>query len=155
VLFVALIIARSVGQASGQHKANLFRGEKAAAYQVLINLWQERILHERNSKESPNEWEEELRALDRLLIAYSSPGVMRAHVALRMLERKVGLHHPTVKSQLIRVVIEIRQDVGSDMQGLTVEALEQFLFSDSNKSSPTAETYLYHGLPRHVSLSES
>jgi hypothetical protein len=112
------------------------------------------MLHERNSKESSNEWAEELRALDRLLIVYSSPGVMRAHVALRTLERKVGLQHPTVKSQLIRVLIEIRQDVGSDMQGLTVEALEQFLFADPNRSSPTAAAYLYRDLPRHVSLSK-
>ncbi len=152
MLFTALIIANKIRDASRQQKMSLFRGERAAAYQVLIQLWQERLLQSPGLESDSNNSSEELRALDRLLLVYGNPDVIQAHAVLRALEKKVELQAPKFRSQLIQVLIEIRKDIGSDIRSLKLDELEQLLFVDSPELNITTKANIYGDLQPRVSL---
>ena len=73
-LLAALIIASSIRQAGKQNTAHQLHTEKAATYQLFIDLWEDLLRHGRDAEErSPDTLSEELLALDRRLLLYGSP----------------------------------------------------------------------------------
>jgi hypothetical protein len=151
-LLATKIIVRSMRQASQQNTANQLHTEKAVIYQLFIDLWADLLRHGRDAEDrSPNELSEELRALDRRLMLYGSSGVVKAHAVLRALERDSGVHNPRVRSQVAKVLMEIRQDLGSEIQGLTAEELLPLL-ADADKASALVPASAYQDLTPRVSL---
>ena len=153
VLFAAMIIATSIRQASQQNKASQLRAEKAATYQLCTDLWGHLLRHGYGAEErSPNTLSDELLALERLLLLYGSPGVLKAYAALRALERERGAHNPHVKVQFATLLMEIRQDLGSETTGLTADELLHLLFAEADQASTPAPAPTYQDLQPRVSL---
>lgn len=152
-LLVAMVIASSIREASRQNKANQLHAQKATSYQLFIEQWGSLLRHERGSEDrSPNKLSEDLKTLNHLLILYGSSGVVKAHASLRALERESGAQSPNVRSQFAKALMEIRKDLGSETQGLTVDELQQLLFANSERVSASAKTNDYQDLQPRVSL---
>lgn len=144
-LLAALIIASSIRQASNQHKVHQLHTENAAMYQLFLDLWTDLLRHGRDSGDrSPDTWSGDLLALDRRLMLYGSSGVVKAHARLRALERDSGAHTPQVRLQVANVLLEIRQDLGIETQGLTAEELLALLPAAADKVSAPANASAYH-----------
>lgn len=153
ILLATMIIASSIRRASRQHKATTLQAEKAATYQFFIDVWRTLLQHGREPEEPGSiELLEERQALDHLLALYGSPSVVKAHIALRTLERELGPRSAAVRSQFTGTLLEIRKDLGSDTQGLIVEELQQLFFADTNKASALAKVSAHQDLAPHISL---
>jgi hypothetical protein len=156
VLFAAMIIASSIRQVSQQNKAPHLRAEKAATYQLCTDLWGYLLRQEHGAEaRSANTVLDELRALERLLLLYGSPGVLKAYAALQVLARDRGAHHPHVGVQFTTLLMEMRQDLGSETTGLTADELLHLLFVDAAQARAPAQAPAYQDLQPRVSLAAS
>lgn len=156
-LLVAMIISRSIRQASPHNTANQLHAEKAATYQFFIELWGA-LLQPRHGSEdrNPNVWLAELSALDHLLALYGSPRVVKAHAALRNLTREHDAQSPQARAQFAQALLAIRKDLGSGVGGLSPQDLEQLLFADADQAStPIKANAQQNGRPRVSFVSNS
>jgi len=152
-LLASLIIARGIRQAGRQNKATPLFEEKAKTYRLLIDLWYGLLRQGRGADDrSRTQSSDELRGLERLLALYASANVIKAHIALRALERDCGAQSPDVRLQFAKALLEIRKDLGSETAGLTPEDLQQLLFADSDKVAASANTNAYQDRQLHVAL---
>jgi hypothetical protein len=153
ILLAAIIVASSVRRTSRQHQAHPFRKERAATYQFFADVWGT-LLQPGREPEEPGtiRLSEERQALDRLLTLYGSPQVVKAHIALRILERDLGPHSPAVRSQFAHALIELRTDLGSAALGLSVEEIQQLFFAATNRAGTLATTSAAQDLQPRVSL---
>jgi hypothetical protein len=155
-LLAAVIVASSIRLASRENRANQLRAEKAATYQLFIDLWGDIVRQGRGTEDrSLNKLSEELQTLDRLLILYGSPVVVKAHAALQALRRGSGAQNPTVRSQLAKALMEIRKDLGSVTQGLTAQELEQLLLANFDKVSASAKADSHQDYQPRVSIASN
>jgi len=118
VLVAAAIIASAVRKGGARSQAARVQEQKLGAYQFLVECWQD-------EGAAPHK----LFALDRLLALYGGAGVIRAHVALRAIAREKGARHPDTTSQLGKVLLEIRKELGTGAQGITALGLQQLVIS--------------------------
>jgi hypothetical protein len=140
MLLSAQIVASSIRRASQQNKGNAFYAERAATQRFFADVWASLLTPGHESEEqSVIKVAEERQALDHLLALYGSPSVIKAHIALQALERELGAQNPDVRLQFAQTLVKIREELGSEAQGLTVEELGQLLFADSNKMSALAK----------------
>ncbi|MFO1429863.1 MAG: hypothetical protein U1F76_06945 [Candidatus Competibacteraceae bacterium] len=141
-LLAATIVASRIGRATRQNQANMFFTEKAAAYDLFIDLWGSLLLAEHDTDDrSPQQVADELSTLDRQLILYGSSGIVKAHVVLRTLWREGKLSQPNGWYEFVEALMKIRQDLGLSQPGLTIEDLRQLLLPKTNTpGSPTAFT---------------
>jgi hypothetical protein len=155
-LLAALIIASSIRQARKETKANRLCAEKAATYQSCIDLWADLLRHGHGAgNHSPNALSEELLTLERRLMLYGSSGVVKAHTALRALERDSGAHNPHMRMHVAKMLMEMRQDLGVKTRGLTVEELLPLLLAEADRTSVPGSTSPYENLTPRVSLASS
>ena len=155
-LLAAKIIASSIRKASKQNKANQLYAEKAMTYQRFIDIWEDLFRHGRDSEDrNPHEVSEGLLALDHHLILYGGSGVVKAHAALRVLERDSGAQDPATRSQFAKALIEIRNDLGSGTHDLTAEALQQLFFTNFERVSASTTASTYQDLQPRVSLASN
>jgi hypothetical protein len=155
-LLIAFVIASSIRQASKQTKTNQLYAEKAMTYQRFIDIWEDLFRHGRDSENrNPHELSEGILALDRHLILYGGSGVVKAHAALRVLERDSGAQNPGVRYQFAKALIEIRNDLGSGTHDLTAEALQQFFFANVDSVSTSTTASAYQDLQPRVSLASN
>jgi len=139
MLLAAAIIASGVGRATQQSKVNQFLTEKAATYDLFIDLWGSLFLAEHDTEDrSPEQLSEELRTLDRQLILYGSSGVVKVHVALRALWREGRMSQPNGRYEFVKALMAIRKDLGFDEPGLTLEDLRQLLLPDASTSGSSS-----------------
>ncbi len=127
-LTAAWVIARGIRAASRQSKAIALREEKAATYQLFVDFW-ENLLRQGRARTDrlPADLSEKLQVLDRLLALYGGKAVIKAHTALRGLERDKGVQHPDVRAWLGEALVAIRKDLGADTPRNTVHELERLL----------------------------
>jgi hypothetical protein len=152
-LLGAVIIANGIRQVSMQNETHQPQVERVTTYQHFIDLWQKLLRHGREAEgQGPCTLSEELLALDRRLILYGSPEVVKAHTILRALERERGAHNPQVRLQAGKVVLEIRKDLGTETHGCTAEQLQQLLLVDSNRMRASVKVNSYQDLQPRVSL---
>ena len=152
-LLVSLIIAGSIRRTSQQNKANLLHAENVATYQLFADMWASLLQYGRGPEEgNSSKLSTELQALDCFLTLYGSPGVIKAHAVLRALARASGAQNPQVRSQFAKALLEIRKDLGSKMQSLTAEELEQFIFAEAGKVSASSKASAYRGRQARVYL---
>jgi hypothetical protein len=152
-ILAAIIIARAIQQSGRQQIVKQLMEGKAATYRQLIDQWHDLLrsgggAEDRGRAQLP----EELRSLERSLAVFGAGRVLKAYVALRDLERERGLQSPEVRSQLAKVLLEIRKDLGSDTVGLTAEDLRHLLFADAEAMSIPANASDYQGRRLPVSL---
>lgn len=135
ILLATLVIARSIRRSSGQHWVNQLHAQKTVTYQFFIDLWQDLIrLGPGSGGEVPDVLSEELLMLDRQLILYGSPGVIKAHTVLRGLDRAEGMRNPDLILKLAEALIEIRKDLGSNNFGFSGKELEQLVLVGADDS---------------------
>jgi hypothetical protein len=155
-LLVALTIASSIRQASQQNRANQLYAEKAMTYQRFIDVWEDLFRHGHDSEDrTPNELSKELSELGRHLILYGGSSVVKAHAALRVLEREWGSQNPAARSQFAKALIEIRNDLGLDTHDLTAEELQQLLFANTDRVGASTTARAYQDLQPRVSLASN
>jgi hypothetical protein len=133
-LLASLIIARSIRRSSGQHWTNQLHAQKTVTYQFLIDLWQDLTRQGTDSAgQIPDTLSSELQVLDRQLILYGSPGVIKAHTVLRGLGRAEGMRNPDLRLKFAQVLIEIRKDLGSHNLGFSIKELEELLIVEADE----------------------
>src|SRR5262245_7483981 len=112
-LLAAMLLASAIREATQKSKANQIREQKAAAYQLFIDCWEDQA-------NAP----EKLQSLDRQLALYGGGAVIRSHAALRAIAREKGPRHPDAAARFGRALLEIRKDLGTDIKAGGVTALE-------------------------------
>jgi hypothetical protein len=156
MLLASVIIAAGIRKAGRESKANRLRAEKDATYKVFMQLWEELLRQGHGSKDqSPPASNEELEALDRLLILYAGVNVIKAHAALRALVREKGTQHPSVRSMFAGTLVEMRKDLGSQTHGLAAEELLQLLLPDPAKAGASKRTSVYRSLSSQRTLASN
>jgi hypothetical protein len=156
ILLAAMIIARSIRQTGKQPTGHPLHAAKTLTYQLFVDLWGDFLRYGRTTEaRSPETLSKELLALDRQLMLYGSAGVVNVYAALRALERHSGIQHPQVRSQIARVIMEIRQDLGVETQGLALAELLPLLLADADQANTPATAPAYQDLQPRVSLAAS
>ena len=114
-LAISWVIARAIRASSLQSKTMTLRDEKTASYRLFVDYWESLLRQGRAPMHQPSaELAEKLKVLDRLLALYGGAAVVKAHRALRDLEREKGALHPGVRTQFGVALLAIRKDLGSD-----------------------------------------
>ena len=134
MLLAAAIIASRIGGATRQSKANQLLTEKAATYDLFIDLWGSLFLAGHAGDRNSEQLAEEFRTLDRQLLLYGGSNAVKAHVALRALMREGRMSQSKGWEEFLKALVAIRKDLGSDEPGLTLEDLRQLLLP--NVSAP-------------------
>ena len=124
----AWVIARGVRAASKSSQALALRDEKAATYQLFVDVWENLIQQPRGRGDRlPAELSDKLDLLERLLALYGATAVVERQTALRGLERSKGAQHPDVLAQIGEALVAIRKDLGSDTPRNAAFELERLL----------------------------
>jgi hypothetical protein len=127
-LLGALAIASGIGAAIRQSKAVALREEKTATYQLFVDFWENLLRQGRaRSDQLPEGLSEKLQLLDRLLALYGGAAVIRAHTALRDLERDKGTQHPDVRARFGEALAAVRKELGADEPRNAARELERLL----------------------------
>jgi hypothetical protein len=127
--------------------------EKAHLYERVMLIWGAK-LKSRATSVDPS-FEDELQQLAQLLTLRGSPRVIKAYVELHALERIVGLHSPDIPARVAAVLMEMRQDLGSETRGLTADELRHLFLTDADQASTPAPAPTYQDLQPRVSLAAS
>jgi hypothetical protein len=136
-LVCAAVIARGIDATSRRQRTTLLREEKAAAYQLLLDFWTNRLQRPRvRSAEVQADLLGKRLVLDRLLALYGAAPVIRVHAALSALEKETGLEHPAALAQLAGVLVAIRSDLGSDTPRRVGEDLTRLLVPATDEDAP-------------------
>jgi len=149
-LLCAAIIAGGFKWMGRKEKEMQVRAEKANLYERMLLIWGEK-LKERTKAIEPSV-EDELQKLERLLALRGSPKVIKAYGALQTLEQNAGLDGPELPSQVAKVLLEMRKDLGQGRLDLNESDLINVLNIEVHGSS-SASTTPPVGKPQ-VSLSQ-
>jgi hypothetical protein len=136
LLLAAMIVASSVRRASKPNKAHPLHGERTATYELFADLWGALVA---GGEAGSTDLSAQRRTLDRLMTLYAGAGPLKAHLALRALERERGPGDPAVRLQLAEALLAIRRDLGVETRGLAAEQL-QALFEAELRSTPALST---------------
>ena len=127
-LLAAWMIARSIGAASRRSKATALREDKAATYQLFVDLWANLVRQGRARMDQlPADLSEKLQVLERVLALYGGTAVIKAHTALRRVAHEKGVQQPEVRAGLAQALVAIRQDLGVDTPHNLAHELEQLV----------------------------
>lgn len=130
-LVAAWLVVGTVSRARQRRAAERLHAERAATYQFFADVWAAVVAGAGENLDA------ERRALDRLMALYAGAGALKAHVALRTLERERGVADPAVRIQLARALLEMRRDLGLETRGLAAEELGM-LFDSDQRPEPVA-----------------
>jgi hypothetical protein len=127
VLALAWVVSSGIAAAHREGRAATFHDEKAAAYQLLLDFWTNRL-------QLPSPRSEALRAdflgrelaLDRLLALYGGARVIRAHAVLRETAAQRG-DAAALRRSYRRMLLAVRADLGSDTPAQVADDLERLL----------------------------
>lgn len=139
-LVISWVIARAIRTSGLQSKTIPIRDEKTASYQLFVDYWENLLRQGRAPMhQPPAELAEKLKVLDRLLALYGGAAVVKAHTALRDLEREKGVLHPAVRTRFGEALLAIRKDLGSETQRNLGIELERLLLPVRDAGSAGAE----------------
>jgi hypothetical protein len=125
------------------------RADKANLYERISLIWGEKLSH--RTKAMDQATEDELQKLERLLILRGNSRVIKAYVALQALEKKTGLQNPEIPSQVAKVLLEMRKDLGQDVLSLNESDLVNVLSVEVLRDNSPSTSHA--GRPQ-VSLSQ-
>ena len=120
VLAAAAIVAAAVRKGGEKSRGAQVKEHKVGVYRFFAECWQD-----------PATAPLKFQTLDRLLALHGGTAVIRAHAVLRNMARQHGARHPDTLSQLGKVLLEMRKDLGASAQGITAPELQQLVISDS------------------------
>lgn len=93
---------------------------KIAAYEYFMQIWGTLLWQDAYQVEIDAD---DLQELEKQLILWANPKVIQAYIALRQLKPETGLSNSKVTSQFIKVLMEMRKDLGLTNQGLDEQGL--------------------------------
>jgi hypothetical protein len=138
LILTVLIVTSFIHRARRNKRARQCRFEKAATYQTFIQVWRDLCCPRLGAPSSePAQRDQELLALDQLIMMYGNAPTIRAYSRLRKLERTMGGEHPAVKAGLSKVLITMRLDLGSSADDITTDDLQRLLNVNSNEITET------------------
>jgi len=116
-LLCAAIIAGGFKWTGRKEAEVQVRADKSNLYEGIMLIWGEKLNN--RTKAMDQATGDELLKLERLLTLRGNSQVIKAYVALQALEKKAGLHSPEIPSQVAKVLLEMRKDLGEDVLNLT------------------------------------
>ena len=128
-LLAAWLVTRGVRRARLRRAAEHLHAEQAATYQFFADVWAAVVTG------TGEDLAGERRALDRLMTLYAGADPLRAHLALRALERERGAGDPAVRLKLAQGLLAIRRDLGVETRGLAVEQLQALFDAEPRGTS--------------------
>jgi hypothetical protein len=138
-LIASWVVSRGLGAATRQSRAMALRAEKTATYQLFVDFWESFLRRGRApSDQLPIDLAGKLRVLERHLALYGAAPVIRAHTALRDLERRKGVKHPDLRERLGEALVAIRRDLGAETRLNAALELERLLVPAVESPSPAA-----------------
>jgi hypothetical protein len=148
-LLCASIIAGGFNWTGRKEAEVQVRADKSNLYERVSLIWGEKLSH--RTKAMDQATEDELLKLERLLTLRGTPRVIKAYVALQALEKKAGLQSPEIPSQVAKVLLEMRKDLGQDVLSLNESDLVNVLSVEVLQDRPASIPQV--GRPQ-VSLSQ-
>jgi len=118
-LLICTSIIASALRWSGK-STNELNTRKTAAYDYFIRIWGGLFWQATYQSEIDAG---DLLELEKQLILWADPKVIQAYIILQRLETETGLPNPTATAQFIKVLMEMRKDLGLSNQGLDGQAL--------------------------------
>ena len=132
LLLSAFIIASGMRWAKERESELRLRAEKALLYENFLNAWVDTMRPGNNNY--PIQLGESQRHLEQQLLLRASPNVLKAYVALRKLEIEARLQINTLQPVVVKMLIEMRKDLGLNTQGLKEEDLLSLVATNSEKT---------------------
>ena len=128
VLALAWVVSRGIAAAHREGRAATFHDEKAAAYQLLLDFWTNRLqLPSPRSAALRADFLGRELALDRLLALYAGARVIRAHAVLRETAAQRGGDAAAMRRSYRQMLLAVRSDLGSDTPAQVADDLEGLL----------------------------
>jgi hypothetical protein len=148
-LLCASTIAGGLKWRGRKEKEMQIRVEKADLCERLVLLYGAKLSSQAETVDDAAE--AELRKLTRLLTLRGSPKVIKAFAALQAAEQEVGVQRQGVRSQMPKLLLEMRRDLGRVGLGPSERELLDVLQAEAPRSSAPAPSPM---APPHVSLSQ-
>jgi hypothetical protein len=149
VLLCASIIAGGFKWTGRKEAEVQVRADKSNLYERVLLIWGEKLSHRMQAMAQATA--DELLKLERLLTLRGNSRVIKAYVALQALEKKAGLPSPEIPSQVAKVLLEMRKDLGQDVLSLNESDLVNLLNVEVLQDRPASISQV--GRPQ-VSLSQ-
>ena len=143
ILFTALIISFIIaGAIRGSRKQEgLYRqqAERAAIYGDFLRVWRG-LLQDERRRNMPQQAQQTLARVNNFLILQGSSSVLKEYTVLqKQLQQETGTESTGLVSQLERVLLEMRKDLGQHNWGLNTADLLELLRYPVNEN-PRYET---------------
>lgn len=129
-LIASFVIASALRRS--QKNTDPFSIDKRVVYEHFIRIWGKLFwqIPQQQSEIDAGEVQE----FEKQLILLANPKVIQAYLTLRQFEMKPGFSDPKIKAQFIKVLMEIRKDLG--LTNLGLEEQELLKLSDSVPDHP-------------------
>ncbi|AEJ00889.1 hypothetical protein Nit79A3_1026 [Nitrosomonas sp. Is79A3] len=119
LLISSCIIASALrGSQRDIHVLNI---KKRLAYEQFIQIW--RKVFWQNSQQQTGIDASDLQELEKQFILWANPKIIQAYIKLRQLAAETHFSDPKVRAQFIKVLMEIRKDLGLSNLGLNEQEL--------------------------------
>jgi hypothetical protein len=147
VLLCATIIAGGSRWSARKEAEVQARADKSNLYERIVLIWGEKL--NTGTEAMDQDTEAELQKLERLLTLRGGSKVIKTYVELQVQENNAGLHSPEMPSQVAKLLLEMRQDIGQDALNLNQSDLMNLL---NVKASRNTRTSPFHVGRPQVSL---
>jgi len=127
LLLAAMIVAGSIRRASLRSWEIRVRADKAEAYKLFIDLWEE-MFRPGQSGEGVAQLSRQMNDVNHLLLLHGCAAVVKAHAALP------GLNLAEARARFGDALLAIRKDLGMESRGLEAKDLLQLLLSNVEKA---------------------
>ena len=149
VLLCASIIAGGFKWTGRKEAEVQVRVDKSNLYERVLLIWGEKLSH--GTKAMDQATEDELIKLERLLTLRGNSKVIKTYIELQVLEKNAALHSPEIPSQVAKVLLEMRKDLGQSVLNLNESDLVNVLNIEVLRDSSPSTSHV--GRPQ-VSLSQ-
>jgi hypothetical protein len=116
-LVAAAMVSRGLTRASRWAHSSAHRAERVATYHVFLELWEDAFRSAASDAQRSHTQEDEMKALDRLVLLYGSAGVVHAQAQLRA-SMRIGGAGACSRAQFITALTDIRRELGSEIVGV-------------------------------------
>lgn len=141
---VALLCAAHIAGGfkwTGRKKAEIqVRADKANLYERIVLIWGEKLSHRTTVMDQATG--DELHKLERLLTLRGSSKVIKTYVDLQVLEKNAGLQSPEIPSQVVKVLLEMRKDLGQGVQNLNERDFVNVLKIEGPLDNPVSTSHM-------------
>jgi hypothetical protein len=145
LLLAAMIISGSIRRAAARNIAVQLRADKAEAYKLFIDLW-EQTLRPGQTGEAIAQLLRQMQDVNHLLLLNGCTAVVKAHAVMQALDLQQA------RTRFADTLLAIRKDLGMESRGLDAKELVQLLLSPSEKTPSASRPAVHQDTQPRVSL---